>query len=178
MTHPTPSILALIGLRCSGKTTVGRALAEHSGVPFVDLDEEVARAAGVPHVATLIERDGIDELRRLEVACLRELTSRADGPMVLSTGGGTVESEEARRVLEQEVFTVWLRAPLALLRERMRSDASNPRPSLVAEGDEFAVLDRRRAPWYGDVARLAIDVEGASPKELAARIEARWLRSE
>ncbi|MEM9382913.1 MAG: shikimate kinase, partial [Planctomycetota bacterium] len=167
--------VALVGLRCSGKTTVGRALAAASGARFVDLDDEVARGAGVPHVATLIERDGLDDFRRREERALREHLEGAagGGPLVLSTGGGAVESAGSRALLRERARCVWLRAPLDLLRARRAADVANPRPVLAGDSDEdeFTVLDRRRAPLYREVSRLILDVETGAPDDLAAAVE-------
>ncbi len=175
-----PRVVTLVGLRCAGKTTVGRALAEALGMRFIDLDEAIAEDAGVPHVATLIERDGLDAFRRLEeLALAAQVETAGDSSLILSTGGGAVESDASCGLLEDETFCVWLRAPLPLLRARMAADQATPRPQIVAEDesvDEFEILDRRRAPFYARVSRLVLDVEEQDTAALIHAIDLAWAR--
>ena len=89
-------VLALVGLRCSGKTTVGRALAERSGAAFVDLDEQVAFQAGLGSAGEVIEALGLERFREMEAAALARVLEAAEDRTVLATGGGPW-SERARR---------------------------------------------------------------------------------
>jgi shikimate kinase len=165
-------IVALVGLRCSGKSSVGRELARLLGRPFVDLDDEVAFLAGSESAGAVIEELGLGAFRRLEARALERVLT-AGAPGVLATGGGVVEQPLNRQWLALHTRCVWLRAEPALLRARLLADRAL-RPSLTgaAPADELEALSRERAPLYAEVAEHALDVGEASPLALAQRIAA------
>jgi shikimate kinase len=172
--------IALVGLRCVGKTSVGRVLAQQLGVKFVDLDEvlaaEGARAHAAASVGDLLRAVGIDEFRRLEGAALRSSLSKP-GRRVIATGGGVVERDENRELLAARAICVWLRNDVALLQRRLAADPAS-RPALLGRDPvlELAELARRREPLYRAVAAHAIDCGAATPTEIAARIVAQLPR--
>jgi len=100
--------IALLGLRGAGKSTVGKKLAARLQRPFVELDDLVARAAGLS-LAELFELHGEAYYRRLSRATLRRFLAEAP-PSVLATGGSLVHDREALRLLDAQALTVWLRA--------------------------------------------------------------------
>ncbi len=104
---PPPKIIALLGLRGAGKTTVGRRLAKRRRVPFVELDHRIEEAAELS-LGELFSLHGEDYYRRLEREVLQEVLS--EGPMVLATGGGLVASSDTFAMLRRSAVTVWLRA--------------------------------------------------------------------
>lgn len=171
------SALALIGLRCSGKSTLARAVARELGARCVDLDLELleaARAAGIAGDASspgeLLQRVGEPGFRDLESAAL-ERALEAGGPVVLATGGGVVEREGNRALLAARALCVWLRADLETLQARLRADPA-PRPALSG-GDaavELEELARRREGWYASLAELELDTTSTPPQVLAARL--------
>lgn len=171
--------VCLVGLRCSGKTTAGRALAAALGWPFADLDEALARlwaaeaaAEGVPAAGALLAQLGEPAFRALEARALAELL---DGPrpIVVATGGGCVETPECRERLAA-VRTLWLRAPVEVLQARMAVDPA-PRPALLGGGDpaaELLALAARREPLYAAVSAAAVDA-AAAPEVVVAELVAR-----
>ena len=168
-------VLALVGLRCSGKTTVGRALAERTGAEFVDLDQVVASRAGLRSAGEVIEACGLERFRDLEEQALIDVLAAAEDPMILSTGGGAVVRPGSRERLGQETLVAWLRAPLALLRQRMADDEETSRPGITAGyEDEFISLERQRAPLLEALADEVVEVEGREPDELAALLDGLW----
>lgn len=168
-------VLALVGLRCSGKTTVGRALAERSGAAFVDLDEQVAFQAGLGSAGEVIEALGLERFREMEAAALARVLEAAEDRTVLATGGGAVERASSAERLRQDAFVVWLRAPLAVLRQRMGDDSASARPRITpGDEDEFISLERRRAPVYEAVADEVLDVADRAPGDLAAALGGIW----
>jgi XRE family transcriptional regulator, aerobic/anaerobic benzoate catabolism transcriptional regulator len=103
-----PPVIALLGVRGAGKTTVGRRLAKRLRVPFVELDHLIARAADMS-LNDIFSIHGDEHYRRLERQTLAEVLAE-DRPMVLATGGGIVASSEAYAMLKASAVTVWLRA--------------------------------------------------------------------
>lgn len=133
--------LYLTGFMGSGKSTVGRLVAERLGRPFVDLDLEIEARAGRP-VERIFQEEGEEGFRRLEQQALREVASRP--AQVVATGGGIVERPEGRELLARSGEVVWLFCPV----EQAVSRALNGGPvrPLLA-GDEGSPLDRARALW-------------------------------
>lgn len=101
-------LVALLGLRGAGKSTIGRKLARRLRVPFVELDRRVEDSAGLT-LSEIFAVHGEDYYRRLERAALEDLL--ADGrPRVVATGGGIVHSPETWALLKRRTLTLWLRA--------------------------------------------------------------------
>jgi XRE family transcriptional regulator, aerobic/anaerobic benzoate catabolism transcriptional regulator len=105
---PPAHVVALLGLRGAGKTTVGRRLARRRRVPFVELDRRIETAAELS-LAELFSLHGEDYYRRLEREVLQDVLAEGR-PMVLATGGGLVASPETFGMLRRSAVTVWLRA--------------------------------------------------------------------
>jgi shikimate kinase len=175
----TDAVVCLVGLRCAGKTVVGECLARHLGVPFADLDRDLAAdwalAEGleeVPEAGEVLARLGEPAFRKLEERILAERVE-AGGPLVLATGGGAVESPASRTLLSARTVPVWLRVETAELQRRMRADPSL-RPGLLGADPvaEVPALAVRRSPLYESVARHVIDAALETPESLAKRIAA------
>lgn len=101
-------VVALLGLRGAGKTTVGRRLAKRWRVPFVELDRRIEEAAQLT-LAEIFSLHGEQYYRKLERDALEAVVA-AGKPIVLATGGGLVTSSDALELLRQSAVTVWLRA--------------------------------------------------------------------
>ena len=101
-------VVALLGLRGAGKTTIGKQLARRLRVRFMELDRQIEKAADMS-LAELFSLYGEDYYRRLERETLAEVL-KDKRPMVLATGGGIVESTETYALLKKSAVTVWLRA--------------------------------------------------------------------
>jgi XRE family aerobic/anaerobic benzoate catabolism transcriptional regulator len=106
--EPVQPVIALLGLRGAGKTTVGRRLARRLRVPFVELDRRIERAADLS-LSELFSLHGEDYYRRLERNALNEVLAERRG-MVIATGGGIVTSTETYAELRRSALTIWLRA--------------------------------------------------------------------
>jgi XRE family transcriptional regulator, aerobic/anaerobic benzoate catabolism transcriptional regulator len=105
---PARPVIALLGLRGAGKTTVGRRLARRWRIPFVELDKRIEQAADLS-LGELFTLHGEDYYRRLEGEVLENVL-RERRPMVLATGGGIVRSPETYALLRRAAITIWLRA--------------------------------------------------------------------
>jgi XRE family aerobic/anaerobic benzoate catabolism transcriptional regulator len=105
---PPPSIVALLGLRGAGKTTIGRQLARRRHIRFVELDRRIEKAADMS-LAELFSLYGEEYYRRLERETLAQVLAEKRA-MVLATGGGIVASPETYSLLKKAAVTVWLKA--------------------------------------------------------------------
>lgn len=106
--EPPGGVIALLGLRGAGKSSIGRALAERLGIGFFELDQLVEAAAGM-HLPALFAIHGEAYFRQLELGALRAFLE-AHPRAVLATGGGLVTSPEAYELLRARTQTVWLKA--------------------------------------------------------------------
>jgi shikimate kinase len=162
-------IVYLVGMPGSGKSTVGPELAARLGVPFVELDAEIERAAGAT-VREIFEADGEAHFRGLEAAALTDAAAR--DPSVVSCGGGVVLEPANRVTLRATGEVVFLSVPLEVLRERVRPAAD--RPLIQREGD-LERLFREREPLYREFAAHVVDASGPV-EDVAAAIEKELLR--
>ena len=101
-------VVALVGLRGAGKSTIGRRAAEQLGVPFVELDTLVEQRAGT-RLEAMFELHGAAYYRRVEREALHDFLARREAA-VLATGGGLVTDTATYELLRREAVTVWLRA--------------------------------------------------------------------
>ena len=170
--------VVLVGLRCAGKSSVGRHLADELGLPFVDLDDELAAAEGSGRAAgELLAELGEDEFRELEARSLADCTSR--GALVLATGGGVVEREDNLALLRGGARVVWLDAVDEVLLARRAAD-DTARPLLEGSEDpaqELATLGPRRRPLYRSLAETRMDTTSAEVAVIAREV-AEGLRNE
>ncbi len=157
--------LFVVGFMASGKTTVGRALAERLHVPFIDLDERIVAAAGST-IAEMIARQGEAAFRELETDCLRQAITRETA--VISLGGGAFMQAINREVIAQAGVSIWLDAPFDLCWERIQRDAV-VRP-LAANEEAARMRFEERIPIY-EQARVRVQVAANSfPEAIATEI--------
>ncbi len=145
--------VVLVGMMGAGKTAVGTQLARYLRVPFVDSDEEIARAAQ-RSIAEIFERDGEPFFRARESEVLARLVSGT--PCVLSTGGGAFLAEANRATIAGKGISVWLRADLDLLWQRVRHKSTRPLLRTANPRETLRALYDARVPLYG-LADLTVD---------------------
>jgi shikimate kinase len=166
---PLGRSIVLVGLMGAGKTAVGSRLARVLGLPFVDADDEIERAAGMS-IADIFEAYGEPTFRDLE----RRVVARLLDPpaRVVALGGGAFVDPVTRARVRERAISVWLRCDLDMLVARTgRRRGIRP---LLAKGDVRATLERlqkERAPAYAE-ADLAVDSGGQSIETAVAQIVA------
>lgn len=178
MSEPRPKApsmrpLILTGFMGSGKTSLGQLVAQHLGLPFLDVDQELERQQG-RSVRELFAALGEAGFRELERQRLSELLGEAE-PRVLALGGGALLERTTRlRALEQGVV-VCLRAPVATLLERLRGDTTRPLLDGPDASARVASLLEARALAYSE-AHAVFDTSAATPELLAERVARLWRR--
>jgi shikimate kinase len=153
------SRIALIGYRGTGKSTVGRLLAERLDWRFGDTDSLVEDRLRMT-IAEAFDRLGEPAFRQAECEVIAWMTRYSY--TVLATGGGAILDPDNRRLLRDNNLVVWLQAPPEVLSERIRQDTVNARPALTAAGPiaEIAAVLATREPLYRETAHLALDTTG------------------
>lgn len=163
-------LVFLTGFMASGKSSVGRCLAEQLGVELVDLDREIEKEAAMS-VAEIFRREGEPSYRARETAALAAVALRPSA--VVATGGGVVLAAENRELLARSGVTVWLNPGLSCLESRLGPEARRERPVLAGARD-LEQLWRSRLPYYRQ-ADLEVQVaDGETVEESARRVRA-WL---
>jgi len=177
--------ILLIGLRGSGKSTIGARAAARVARPFIDLDDLALQRAGRDTIEEVWRIDGEEAFRRAEVEALRSVLARTDAPIV-ALGGGAPETggvsdliRRARR--DGRAWVVYLRALPADLRARLEDEggADARRPSLTGADplDEIPEVFARRDLLYRTIVDLVLEVGGKGIAEverlLLERIEGR-----
>ena len=148
-----PRTVALVGLMGAGKSAIGKRLAARLGLPFVDADDEIEHVAGCT-IAEFFEKYGEAEFRAGERRVIARLLD--EPPHVLSTGGGAYMDPETRALMRAKAITVWLRADLDVLFDRVRKRTHRP---LLRQGDPreiLANLMNQRYPIYAE-ANIVVD---------------------
>lgn len=162
-TSRTTERFFLIGFMGTGKTTLGRQVAERMGLAFEDLDERIERSSGMT-VAQIFAAEGEEGFRRRESQALVELIERPE-PVVVATGGGAFMTEGNRELMKSSGVVVWLDVPVGEILSRIEGGS---RP-LWKTPEHVRTLHERRRSAYGEAHhRLALD--GASPSEAVDRL--------
>jgi shikimate kinase len=165
----------LVGMMGSGKTTLGRALAQRLHMPFADTDRLLVDRTGVP-VTTIFEIEGETGFRKRESGVLAELAQGDD--QVIATGGGAILAQENRAVMRAAGTVIYLRARLEHLWERTRHDSSRP---LLKTADPRGTLEEIlavRDPLYRDAAHIVVDTGTQSASTLVTRVVSALRRHE
>jgi shikimate kinase len=149
--------LVFVGLMGAGKSSIGRPVAQQLGLPFVDTDVEIERVSRMT-IAELFAAYGEQEFRALETRVIKRLLK--GGPRVVSTGGGAFINESTRLHVKRGSLSVWLKADLDVLWERVNK--RDTRPLLKTENPKQTLenLMNARYPIYAeaDITVLSRDV--------------------
>ena len=137
--------LVLVGLMGAGKSTIGKRVAQMLGVPFVDADTEIEVASRMT-IPELFERYGEPEFRDLERRVIRRILRT--GPKVLATGGGAFMNEQTRKAIARAGVSVWLKAELDVLMERVSRKGNRPLLKTANPRATMQDLMDKRYPVY------------------------------
>src|SRR5262245_40629883 len=149
----TERSIVLVGLMGAGKSTVGRRLASALRLPFHDADQEIETAAGCS-ISDFFERDGEAAVRDGERKVIARLLA---GPRhVLATGGGAFMDPTTRHLIKTQGLSVWLRAGIDLLMERVTKRPTRP---LLKNEDPRGTMERLMAERYPIYAEADITVD-------------------
>ena len=157
----------LVGPMGSGKSAVGRQLAQRLGLTFIDSDTEIEARTGVD-ISYIFEREGEPGFRQREAEVLDDLTRR-DGVLV-ATGGGAILDPRSRARLRERGCVVYLRTSVE--QQLARTRRTNDRP-LLNTPDPRSTLVRlfeERAPLYLEVASIVVDTDGRKVKWVVDQI--------
>lgn len=142
-------IILLVGLMGSGKTSVGKRLAKRLGLPFVDGDQEIEKAAGLPLVDVL-KCFGEEEYRAGEARVMKRLLQGE--PCVLASGGDSFVPAQTRELARQHAVTIWLKADVDVLYHRTAGRRHRP----FIEGNDEHLKNklekyiREEYPYYSE----------------------------
>jgi shikimate kinase len=141
----TPGIY-VVGFMGSGKSTVGRALADELGWFFVDLDEEIERQHGT-RIADIFDQRGEPEFRRIETDALHHVVRaiQSGRPHVVSLGGGAFLTEQNFDLVSNHGISVWLDSPIETIERRIAAETHRP---LARDPHQLRVLFEARRPGY------------------------------
>jgi shikimate kinase len=154
----------LVGPMGSGKSTIGRQLAEILHKQFRDCDHEIEAHTGAA-IPLIFEIEGEEGFRRRESAMLDELTREPD--IVLATGGGAVLSEQNRSLLHARGVVVYLHAPIEILLHRTQRDRNRPLLQNTDRRAKFEEIMAVREPLYRALADVVINTSERSPAAVA-----------
>ena len=153
--------IILIGYRCTGKTSVGKKIAERLGIPFYDTDELIQSHTNKT-IREIVEKDGWDAFRTEEKAIIKQFPSLTDG--IIAAGGGAIMDAENRKALKNNGLCIWLIADVMTIVARMRNDRATTaqRPPLSNGGleRETAEILEAREPVYQELADYIINTTG------------------
>ena len=159
-------LITLTGFMGSGKTTVGKVLADFLGCPFYDLDDLVVKKAGKT-IPEIFAQDGEPAFRQLEARLLRQTVEKyGENTAVLSLGGGAVTTPASATLLNEKTVCIYLRATLETLLQRLEGQTAG-RP--LAD-DALAARLAEREPLYEKTAHVIVDTDGLAPDQVADEI--------
>lgn len=173
--------LYLLGLRGTGKSTIGKLVASRLERPFLDLDDLVEQTVGLS-ISEIFRARGEPFFRELEARTL-ELIAEAvlagqAAPGVVALGGGTCERASNRQAIRRSGRGVWLQAPAEVLFSRLEQDnkSQRRRPALTGLGSlaELQALGAKRADNYAACADFTLVTDRLSPAEAAEKITNWW----
>ena len=151
--------IVVIGLMGAGKSTIGKRLAQMLGLSFIDADAEIETVSRMT-IPELFEAYGEPEFRDLERRVIKRILR--NGPQVLATGGGAFMNEATRRAIAKAGISVWLRAELDVLMERVSRKGNRP---LLKTNDPRATMQNLMNARYPVYAMADVTIQSRDEKK-------------
>jgi len=167
----------LIGLSGSGKSTIGKILGKKLNRPFVDIDELIVKKKK-KSIAKIFESEGEATFRKIEAQTIRQIVNTKSRPLVITLGGGAMQSAKTRKLIRGNGISVWLKCSLSELSRRLMNKTDRP---LLMNGrtnnsltksemtKRLNQLLRDRIRNY-KLADLQLSATSASPSRIAIKI--------
>lgn len=166
------TVITLIGLRGSGKSSIAAPLAARQNADWIDADDEIERRAG-KSISEIFADEGEPHFRQLERAVMQDLLSRES--IIIAAGGGAILNAETRAAMRTAGPVVWLNASVEALEQRINQDAStgSRRPALTtraSQREEIQHLLEQREPLYREAASIVIQTDDKSVDQIVEEI--------
>jgi shikimate kinase len=158
--------IVLVGLMGAGKSCIGKRLAQHFGLPFVDADREIETAAGCS-ISDIFEVHGEQAFRDGERRVIARLLGNPRH--VMATGGGAFMDPQTRRLIKDKAISIWLRAELDQLLKRVARRNDRPLLKNVDQRTKLSELMAVRYPVYAE-ADLVVDSADGPPEMTLDRV--------
>ncbi len=155
----------LVGFMCSGKSTIGKLLAEKFNLKFVDIDEEIEREEG-KKIRDIFSQEGEAYFRKLEREKIQEFSKKKG--FVISTGGGLGADLENMNLMKKTGVVIWFKVSLEEVKKRCGKDTE--RPMLQISEEELKKLFKSREEIYR-LADITVEVDRKKPEEILRELE-------
>ncbi len=159
--------IVLIGFRGSGKTTIGKRLAELLGWNFISTDALIEREIGAS-ISEWVEKNGWENFREKEKAVIRSLPESDN--MVIDCGGGVVEDAQNMELLQRYSLIVWVDAEEADIYRRLLRENDRPLLNQADLREDIRTNYRRRQPLYRQYSRIYVNSSQNSTEEICQYI--------
>ena len=152
-----PKTLVMVGMMGAGKTAIGRRVAARLGLPFIDADDEIVKAAGCS-IEEIFHRHGETAFRDGERRVIARLLT--EPVHVLATGGGAYIDSETRARVRESCLSVWLRVDKEVLWRRVKRRDDRPLLKTEAPYETLSRLVDERYPIYAEADIIVDSVDG------------------
>jgi shikimate dehydrogenase len=159
--------IVLIGMRGSGKTTVGKILARKLDRELVEMDELITQKAGLS-IPEIVEKHGWAKFREMEEEITREVAGRDN--IINASGGGVITEARNTARLKENGALVWLQASVDTLLKRIGQDTNRPLLTGRRQREDMEITLKERKALYQQAADLVVDTEGKTPQETAETV--------
>ena len=144
----------IVGPMASGKSTLGKKLAQTLEIDFLDTDNEIEKKAGA-EISWIFEVEGEEGFRERERKALQKSAEKDN--VVISTGGGIVTIEENRDLMIAKGKVVYLKTPIEIQLKRTENDKKRPLLSQGSREQTLRILKKERDPQYEEIADITIN---------------------
>lgn len=162
--------IILIGFMGSGKSTVGKFIANKNNMKQIDTDWYIERKHN-RKISEIFETDGEETFRQMETDCIKELLKNSDKKYIVSVGGGLPMREENRELLHKLGTIVYLKAEISTLEKRLSGDKKRPLLQGGELHDKIASLMEKRESVYEELADIIVQTDNKSFEDIETEIK-------